>query len=149
MLLLVALAILLAFFLFIRSTSPIQATSISSTTSPTITTLSPVSSTLSSNPDQVDQEWSLINQASVERACLAESKRDAAAQGYDPGVVFSCSCTASETPDYKSYDCKVSALDDQHPASLACTKSQQSCKITSQFGVVYYTFDQLRALSGS
>ena len=105
-------------------------------------------STIVSN-DRLEQDWSLINNESVERACLAEAKRQARTSGYGDSVVFSCSCKASESSDFKSYDCQVSALDGNHPVAIACTKNRQSCEITSEQGIVVYTFEQLRILAGS
>lgn len=103
----------------------------------------------SPNSDQLEQEWASINNPNVERACLVQAKREASARGYSEQLVISCGCSPHESPESKSYDCKVSALDGSHPASVLCTKSLRECQITSEFGTVRYTFDQLRVMFGS
>jgi hypothetical protein len=95
---------------------------------------------------RLEQDWATITTDNVQRACLAESKRQAKAMGYDEGVVFDCACTSRESAEVKSYDCQVSALDGRHPASIVCTKSLQVCDITSAQGKVRYTFQQLQAM---
>lgn len=98
-------------------------------------------------PDKAEQAWAMIKRENVESACLSQAKKTAVASGYDDGVVFGCSCTAQESPDAKSYDCSVSALDGTHPVAISCTKSQQTCEIVSQQGAATYTFDELQSLA--
>ncbi|MDE1798269.1 MAG: hypothetical protein KGH63_02595 [Candidatus Micrarchaeota archaeon] len=94
-------------------------------------------------------QWALINNDNVQRACLSQAQSAATAQGYPAGVVSGCSCQAQESALYKSYQCQVSALDGQHPVSVACDKNQQSCQISSQQGTATYTFDQLQAMANA
>lgn len=107
----------------------------------------PSSATGASAQQKLEQDWALISKANVEKACLSNAKKEAAAMGYNEGVVFSCSCNAQESAGSKSYDCTISALDGGHAAGIACEKSLQSCTITSQIGTATYTFAQLQAMA--
>ena len=131
------------------SSSPSATLSASATATVDATATPSVTVTPTLTPEEIESAWLLINQGNVEKACLAQSKQEAKMQGYPDSVVFGCSCTATETAETKNYACQVSALDGNHPASLDCTKSQQSCTVKSQFGTVYYTFEEMRALAES
>jgi hypothetical protein len=109
----------------------------------------PIGPANASPPDKIEQEWLLINNSNVEGVCLSQAKKEAVAQGYNESVVFSCTCTAQESPEVKSYACAVSALDGAHNIGISCAKGSQACKITSQQGTKSYTFDQLSALGNS
>lgn len=96
----------------------------------------------------VEKTWALIYKANVEKACIASAKDEAAAQGYGTWVVSGCSCTVlEESEGRKAYDCKVSALDGNHPLSIDCRLSLLLCTVVSEKGALSYGFEQLQAMA--
>lgn len=140
--------IVIIFVLFSLGAQPSPSKNPSTTVKPTMigstTSTGQVTVTASATVN-VEESWSQINNPGVERACLAQAKREAKAMGYSESLVFGCSCTETASAEVKSYDCKVSALDGNHPVSVVCTKSKQVCEVTSEQGKVTYTFEQLQA----
>jgi len=98
---------------------------------------------------RLQMQWNLIINDRVQSACLSEAKATAESSGYNEALVWGCNCIAGESESVKSYDCKVSAIDGQHPVSIVCTKSLKSCQIDSARGSGVYTFDELEELANS
>ena len=100
-----------------------------------------------STPDSIAQAWAMISKGYVEGACITQARLAAEAQGFGDSVVNGCSCIAQESASAKSYLCSVSALDGNHAVSISCTKSDERCSISSEYGNFTYTFGQLQSLS--
>ncbi len=99
------------------------------------------------NENQQDY-WPLITKANVQDKCLAMAKKEAASRGLSDALVFGCACDADESPDYKGYECKISALDGMHSLWMGCTKIMERCSIISEKGTGTYTFEELEQMTG-
>lgn len=97
-------------------------------------------------PDRSEEQWAAITVPRLESACLSIARQEAKAAGYDERLVFSCSCAGDEGAQRKTYACTISALDGGHPASMDCVKSERGCRITSEKGEFFYTFDQMESM---
>jgi len=87
--------------------------------------------------------WADINNANVEKACLARAKEEA---GGSASLVYSCECEESAAPLVKSYECSISTADPftEYFANIECVLSDAACSVETNYGTANVSFTEIR-----